>query len=118
VEIAPVVELTPAETATPVETEIVPEVAASEIPTEVTVEGATEAPVGEIAGETAEVTFEELFKLRPESFKPGTEEDDKSDKKGKKGKKSVEYQFDEDRGEVVGRKKHKRGDAEWTGEDW
>ena len=39
-------------------------------------------------------------------------------KKGKKGKKSVEYQFDEDRGEVVGRKKHKRGDVDWTGEDW
>ena len=122
IEVAPVVEITPVETTTPVETEIVPEVAASEITTEVAVEGVTEAPAGEptgeAAGETAEVTFEELFKLRPESFKPGTEEDDKSDKKGKKGKKSVEYQFDEDRGEVVGRKKHKRGDAEWTGEDW
>jgi len=65
-----------------------------------------------------EATFEELFKLRPETFRPGSEEDDKSDKKGKKGKKSVEYQFDEDRGEVVGRKKHKRGDAEWSGDDW
>ncbi|MEI6290272.1 MAG: transcription termination factor NusA, partial [Chloroflexota bacterium] len=65
-----------------------------------------------------EVSFEELFKLKPDAFKPGTEEDDKSDKKGKKGKKSVEYQFDEDRGEVVGRKKHKRGDVGWTGEDW
>jgi len=66
----------------------------------------------------AEVSFEELFKLRPETFRPGAEEEDKSDKKGKKAKKSVEYQFYEDRGEVVGRKKHKRGDAGWTGEDW
>jgi N utilization substance protein A len=77
---------------------------------------------GAVATEEAggEATFEELFKLRPETFRPPTsaEEEDKGDKKGKKGKKSVEYQFDEDRGEVVGRKKHKRGDAEWTGEDW
>ena len=74
------------------------------------------APAEEEAG--TEATFEELFKLRPDTFKPGTEEDDHGDKKGKKGKKSVEYQFDEDRGEVVGRKKHKRGDVDWTGEDW
>ncbi len=80
----------------------------------------TEAVAPAVPGEEAapEATFEELFKLRPEAFKPGSEEDDKSDKKGKKGKKSVEYQFDEDRGEVVGRKKHKRGDVDWTGEDW
>ena len=38
--------------------------------------------------------------------------------KGKKGKKkSVELEFDEERGEVVGRKKHKRGDDP-LGEDW
>jgi hypothetical protein len=81
-------------------------------PAETTATAATEE-------ETApEATFEELFKLRPETFRPGAEEEDKSDKKGKKGKKSVEYQFDEDRGEVVGHKKHKRGDAEWTGDDW
>lgn len=74
------------------------------------------APAEEEAG--TEATFEELFKLRPDTFKPGAEDDDHGDKKGKKGKKSVEYQFDEDRGEVVGRKKHKRGDVDWTGEDW
>ena len=34
-------------------------------------------------------------------------------KKGKKGKKkSVELVLDEERGEVVGRKKHKRGDSD------
>jgi N utilization substance protein A len=64
--------------------------------------------------ESSNLSFEELFKLRPEILKPTTdEEDDKKDKKGKKGKKSVEYQYDEDRGEVVGRKKHKRGDGVW-----
>ena len=138
VEEAPVeiVEPTPAEVAVPVEAvapaaesvlvaEIeTPEVIAIEAAPEViAVEGtAVEAPATEApaSGEEAapEATFEELFKLRPESFKPGAEEDDKGDKKGKKGKKSVEYQFDEDRGEVVGRKKHKRGDVDWTGEDW
>jgi N utilization substance protein A len=79
---------------------------------------AAETAVEAVPEETAEISFEELFKLRPETIRPVNEEEDKSDKKGKKGKKSVEYQFDEDRGEVVGRKKHKRGDAEWTGEDW
>jgi transcription termination/antitermination protein NusA len=66
------------------------------------------------------VSLDELFQMKPEIFQTaGEEEDDSSDKKkGKKGKKkSVELQFDEERGEVVGRKKHKRGDADF-GEDW
>lgn len=112
VEPAQDVEAAPIETAAPVEPGNVAEVVAAE--------GKTEAPAAETAS-TPEVSFEELFKLRPESFPPAAptaEEEDKSDKKGKKGKKSVEYQFDEARGEVVGRKKHKHGDAEWTGEDW
>lgn len=111
VEVAPV-EAAPDETATPVEGEVVPEAA-------VEAEVKAEEPVAAVEGEPApDLSFEELFKLRPETFRPGAEEEDKTDKKGKKGKKSVEYQFDEDRGEVVGRKKHKRGDAGWTGEDW
>ncbi len=98
-------------------------------------EAAAEAPVAEAKAEQAapaaptaasteeeagsEVSFEELFKLRPESFKPGAAyEDEKADKKGKKGKKSVELEFDEARGEVVGRKKHKRGGGEWSEEEW
>jgi hypothetical protein len=65
--------------------------------------------------ESASMSFEEMFKLRPDAIRPAEEED--ADKKGKKkGKKSVEYQFDEDRGEVVGRKKHKRADG-WE-EEW
>ena len=66
------------------------------------------------------VSLDELFQMKPEIFQTaGEEDDDSSDKKkGKKGKKkSVELEFDEERGEVVGRKKHKRGDAEF-GEDW
>ena len=110
VEVAPV-EPAPVETAIPVEGEAVPETVEAEVK--------VEEPVAAVEGEPApEISFEELFKLRPETFRPGAEDEDKTDKKGKKGKKSVEYQFDEDRGEVVGHKKHKRGDADWTGEDW
>ncbi|HSK89572.1 MAG TPA: hypothetical protein VK880_14515, partial [Anaerolineales bacterium] len=66
------------------------------------------------------VSLDELFSMKPEIFQSaGAEEDDSADKKkGKKGKKkSVELVLDEERGEVVGRKKHKRGDDE-LGEDW
>jgi N utilization substance protein A len=66
------------------------------------------------------VSLDELFSMKPEIFQTATgEEEDSADKKkGKKGKKkSVELEFDEERGEVVGRKKHKRGDADF-GEDW
>ena len=66
------------------------------------------------------VSLDELFSMKPEIFQtPAGEEEDSADKKkGKKGKKkSVELEFDEERGEVVGRKKHKRGDDS-LGEDW
>jgi N utilization substance protein A len=66
------------------------------------------------------VSLDELFSMKPEIFQTtGAEDEDSADKKkGKKGKKkSVELEFDEERGEVVGRKKHKRGDGE-LGEDW
>ena len=65
------------------------------------------------------VSLDDLFSMKPEIFQTAGEESDDSDKKkGKKTKKkSVELEFDEERGEVVGRKKHKRGD-EGFGEDW
>ena len=66
------------------------------------------------------VSLDELFSMKPEIFQtPASEEYDSADKKkGKKGKKkSVELVLDEERGEVVGRKKHKRGDDD-LGEDW
>ncbi|RJP50979.1 MAG: transcription termination/antitermination protein NusA [Anaerolineaceae bacterium] len=65
------------------------------------------------------ISLDELFKMKPEVFQTTAAVDDDSDdkKKGKKGKKKgVELQFDEDLGEVVGRKKHKRGED--SGEDW
>ncbi len=65
------------------------------------------------------VALDELFKMKPEIFQtPGAAEEDSADKKkGKKGKKkAVELQFDEDLGEVVGRKIHKRGDE--SGNAW
>src|SRR3972149_2168044 len=57
------------------------------------------------------VSLDELFAMKPEIFQSAseTDEDSADKKKGKKGKKkSVELEFDEDLGEVVGRKKHKR----------
>jgi hypothetical protein len=66
------------------------------------------------------VVLDELFKIKPEIFQtPASEDDDSLDKnkKGKKGKKkSVELEFDESLGTVVGRKIHKRGDEEETWE--
>jgi len=108
-EATPESEVAPAEA--PVET-------ATEAVAETNAETVAETPAEIASEETAPVSFEELFKLRPEIINPVAEDDDelKKDKKDKKGKKSVEYQFDEDRGEVVGRKKHKRGDGTWEEE--
>ena len=87
------------------------------------VEVSVEAPQVEVVAQVPVITeiedpapssFEELFKLRTEIVAPTTDEEEELKKaKNKKGKKSVEYQFDEARGEVVGRKKHKRGDGAW-----
>jgi N utilization substance protein A len=66
------------------------------------------------------VSLDDLFSMKPEIFQtPAGEEEESADKKkGKKGKKkSVELVLDEERGEVVGRKKHKRGDDDFR-EDW
>lgn len=65
------------------------------------------------------VSLDELFQMKPEMFQSANEEDDasgdkKKDKKGKK--KGVALEFDESLGEVVTRKKHKRGgedEVEW-----
>jgi N utilization substance protein A len=70
--------------------------------------------VEEEEGEHAKdgVSLDELFAMKPEIFQTaGADEDESGDKKkGKKKKKaSVELVLDEERGEVVGRKKHKRG---------
>ncbi len=66
------------------------------------------------------VNLDELFSIKPEMFQSGEGADEDSDekKKGKKGKKKgVALEFDEDLGEVVSRKKHKRGEDS-GGVDW
>lgn len=66
------------------------------------------------------VSLDELFSMKPEIFQTAAvEEEESSDKKKSKKakKKSVELEFDEERGEVIGRKKHKRGDDDFA-DDW
>jgi N utilization substance protein A len=104
---------TPVETAegAPAEGESEPVAVEAQAPAE-----GTEAAEEE---ETETMSFEEMFKLRSEAARPVEEEDaDGNKKKGKKGKKSVALEFDESRGEVVGRKKHKRGGDGWEDDAW
>lgn len=67
------------------------------------------------------VSLDELFQMKPEMFQSPADADESSSddkKKGKKGKKKgVTLEFDESLGEVVGRKKHKRGGDD-TEEEW
>ncbi len=80
-----------------------------------------EAKEGEEEAVGEEVTFDELFTLRPEviSDVPPEEEEEEDDasknkKKGKKkGKKHVEIEFDPEIGRTIAKKKHKRGGEEW-----
>ena len=68
------------------------------------------------------VNLDELFSIKPEMFQSpeGAEDDSDDKKKGKKGKKKgVALEFDEKLGEVVSRKKHKRGDDDASEEtEW
>lgn len=64
------------------------------------------------------VSLDDLFQMKPEMFQTAATDETDDKKKDKKGKKkSVALEFDEERGEVVSRKKHKRGDGD-AGEDW
>ncbi len=79
---------------------------------------AAEEPENEFAKDG--VSLDDLFSMKPEIFStPESTEEDSAAKKGKKTtkKKSVELQFDEGLGEVVGRKRHKRGGDDWSGEE-
>jgi N utilization substance protein A len=128
VEAVAVSEPQPAETS-PVAAEVAAVVAeparVEEVPAADKPAPAKKEPKGKIAEEEDDehkdgVSLDELFAMKPEIFQTagGEEEDSADKKKGKKGKKkSVELEFDEERGEVVGRKKHKRGDGD-LGEDW
>lgn len=112
-EVAAPVEEAPAQIETQVEA---PVEVASEPVEVVEVEAKPAAPVAAEEEEPETMSFEEMFKLRPDAVRPAEDEESLDKKKGKKGKKSVALEFDEDRGEVVGRKKHKRGDG-WD-EEW
>ncbi|MFN8413808.1 MAG: hypothetical protein U0Z26_15615 [Anaerolineales bacterium] len=66
------------------------------------------------------VSLDELFKMKPEVFQnAGTDDESDDKKKGKKAKKKgVALEFDEGLGEVVGRKKHKRGGDSIGDDTW
>jgi hypothetical protein len=110
---APVVEATVAVAPTAVATEETP---AGEKPADAKKEtkpSSKAKPGGEAENEFAKdgVSLDELFSMKPEIFSTpeATEDESRDQKKGKKGKKkSVELEFDEKLGEVVGRKRHKR----------
>ncbi len=82
------------------------------------------APAAEEESISEEVTFDELFTLRPEvitdvaAAEDEEEDSSKGDKKKgkKKGKKHVEIEFDPEAGRTFVKKKHKRGGEEWG--DW
>ena len=65
------------------------------------------------------VSLDDLFQMKPEMFQTTVTDEDADKKKGKKGKKKgVALEFDEKLGEVVTRKKHKRGEDGNAGEEW
>ncbi len=104
----------PVAEAAPVEAEAAP--VPAEVSAEAPAEGETAAkPAEEVEPDNAKdgVSLDELFKMKPEIFHAApAEEEDADKKKGKKTKKKgVELVMDEELGEVVGRKKHKRGDG-------
>ena len=95
----------------------------------VAAEGSPE-PVSETADEKAapekELSFDEIFTLKPEVFEPAAVEEDEEEtegstettpKKKKKNKKAGQFrelEYDPDKDVTVAKKKHKRGDSgEW-----
>jgi len=67
------------------------------------------------------VSLDELFAMKPEIFQSADSEDEdesRDRKKKKRKKKSVALEYDEELGEVVARKKHKRGGDEFDDDEW
>ena len=79
------------------------------------------APAEEIK-EEEEKDFDKIFSLQNVLAAPPApdeeSEEERNKKKEKKAKKGRELEFDEKRGEVVARKKHKRGDDDAVIEEW
>jgi N utilization substance protein A len=80
----------------------------------------TVAPVDESKEEQKD--FDKIFSLQNVLAVPAAteeeSEEERNKKKEKKAKKGRELEFDEKRGEVVARKKHKRGDDDSVLEEW
>jgi len=90
----------------------------------------TAEPVTETTEPAAELSFDEMFAIKPEILEPveetSEEAEDEEDSNGEEGtssgkkkkKKKIkrfrELEYDPDRDMVVAKKKHKRGDAEWN----
>jgi hypothetical protein len=74
------------------------------------------------AEESKEEDFDKIFSLQNVMAAPPAaeeeSEEERNKKKEKKAKKGRELEFDEKRGEVVARKKHKRGDDERVLDEW
>jgi len=119
----PVAEVTPAEVTAETIIEPPTEVTTSEeVVTPPAEEKAEPIPAAEAeeAGEPDEKEFEKIFSLQNVLTSPSTGEEsaeERGKKKDKKVKKGRELEYDEKRGEVVARKKHKRGDDDLT-EEW
>jgi len=114
----PVAEVVAEETVIPQPEEVAPGKKLADAKKDGKRHAAEEEPEDEFAKDG--VSLDELFKMKPEIFQNTSAGEEESDdkKKGKKGKKKgVELVLDEDLGEVVGRKKHKRGD-DGQGDDW
>ena len=79
----------------------------------------TVAPVEEVKEEK---DFDKIFSLQnviaATAAAEEESEEERNKKKEKKAKKGRELEFDEKRGEVVARKKHKRGDDDTVLEEW
>lgn len=124
-------ETTPAETPAAITPEMASPVPSEAVPVEAGGEAVpvTESPVAEAPAQPA-VSLEEdfakdgvrlddlfsveLFRKRSQAFSMEEEESGKGKKKAKK--KYIEIEYDEDSGETITRKRHKRGDVDW--EEW
>jgi N utilization substance protein A len=109
-----------------VESELVPETVEAgevseleEIPSESDEE--TPIPVPTVEAKDEEEDFDEIFSLEHVMATPPLADDndeERGKKKEKKARKGRELEYDEARGEVVARKKHKRGDNDDILDEW
>ncbi len=84
----------------------------------------TDAPISTVSQPEEELSFDEIFKLKPDAFEQAAVEEEDDDtqvsgessekkKKKKKGEKSRELEYDPDLDVTIAKKKHKRGEDDW-----